>query len=172
MMENNDNTHMPKSPSGDSKIGSIIEKYFEGLTSLEEEQFLRDYFQGENVAEEFAIHKPMFQFFSDARFSTGSDFQAEEKIYIPHQRFIRSSFSIWKWASIAVAASFLLFMGLRLIFNIHKPLPETSEAYIDGKKYTDILLIQEEALKALENLSESNDDIFSSQIEALDLFFE
>jgi hypothetical protein len=58
------------------------------------------------------------------------------------------------------------------IFNTQRTLPETSQAYIDGKKYTDIELIQLETLKALENLSESNDAAISSQIEALDLFFD
>jgi hypothetical protein len=43
--------------------------------------------------------------------------------------------------------------------------------YIDGKKYTDIELIQLETIKALDNFSEDNDDVYSSQVEALDLFF-
>jgi hypothetical protein len=148
-------------------IGLLIETYFEGLTTLEEEQALRDYFQGENVSEELEIYKPMFRYFS--REISGSDFvqPALDSKQTPKRRR-----SILRWVSVAAAASLLLLFSLKLTFSTHKTLPETSQVYIDGKKYTNVALIRTEALKALENLSEDNEDVYSSQIEALNFFLE
>jgi tRNA G46 methylase TrmB len=140
-------------------IKALLEKYFEGLTSLEEEQALREYFQGEKIDPELKIYQPLFQFFANAR-----------------PRVLRLPSLAWRgwgkglsWLSIAAAACILLFIGLKLT---HRTLPETSQAYIDGKKYTNIEVIQIEALKALDNLSDSDEDVYSSQIEALNLFLD
>ena len=136
-------------------INVLIEKYFEGLTSLDEEQKLRDYFQQENVPQHLEIYKSLFQYFTSER-ETRKDAH-------------RFSFFL-RWGSIAAAACLLLFISLRLFLPSGGRLPETSQAYIDGKKYTDIELIRAEALKSLENLSEGSEDAYSSQIEALEIF--
>ncbi len=48
----------------DSKaIKTILEKYWEGETSLEEEASLRAYFQQEEVPAELQVFQPMFRFF-------------------------------------------------------------------------------------------------------------
>jgi hypothetical protein len=161
-MDNNKNTHKLKSPSGD--LGVMIEKYFEGLTSLEEEQLLCDYFKNEDIPEALKMYQPMFQFFSEEKAAVG------KKMISLHTKESKRK-NIFRY-SIAVAASLLLLFALKPVFNTHKTLPETSQAYIDGKKYTNIELIQSEALKALENFSAGNDDVYSSQIEALDLFLD
>lgn len=66
------------------------------------------------------------------------------------------------------AACLLLFIGLKLFL----PAGETSQAYIDGKKYTDIKLIRTATLNSLENLSEGSEDAYSSQTEALEIFIK
>lgn len=49
----------------DSKtIKAILEKYWEGETSLEEEARLRVYFNQDQIAEELVPFQPMFQFFA------------------------------------------------------------------------------------------------------------
>jgi hypothetical protein len=146
------------------RVESLIEKYFAGLTTLEEEQTLRDYFQTENIPDKWEIYRPLFQFFSAERESVTKKtipLYTEKKRWKNLHRF-----------SIAAAASLLLLFGMKQILNTHRTLPETSQAYIDGKKYTNIELIQLEALKALENLSAGNEDVYSSQIEALDFFLD
>jgi len=142
-----------------NNIKILIEKYFEGLTSLDEEQKLRDYFQQENVPQEWEMYKSLFQYFNSER-------EANNVIARTTNRF---SFLL-RWGSIAAAACLLLFISLRLFLNTGRTLPETSQAYIDGIKYTDIELIRIEALKSLENLSEGSEDAYSSQIEALEIF--
>ena len=141
------------------QIEALIEKYFEGLTSLEEEQVLRDYFQREDLPEELKIHAPLFQYFSSER----EEVQKTE-VSIRRNKIIR----LVRWVSISAAACLLLFLGVNFFQNRNRSVMETSFAYIDGKKYTNIEQIQIEALKALENLSDVNEDVYSSQIEALE----
>jgi hypothetical protein len=138
----------------------LIEKYFEGLTSLKEEDQLRRYFQGENIREEWKIYQPIFQFFASGR-------KKKRRLHFPV--FFGNGLGR---SMLAVAAGFLLLLALKFTLNTYKASPEISQTFIDGKKYTDIELIRKEALHALENLSESSDAIFSSQIEALDILFE
>jgi len=49
------------------KIDILLNKYFEGRSSLEEETFLKEYFSSENVALEHLPYKQMFDFFKQAR---------------------------------------------------------------------------------------------------------
>ncbi|GHV57404.1 hypothetical protein FACS1894182_06140 [Bacteroidia bacterium] len=140
-----------------TNIQELIDKYFEGLTSLKEEETLREYFRGRDIPEEWKAYQPLFRYFSEERQKT------EKKQRIPR--------SIRLWMSVAAAACVLLFFGLKLTSPAPNHLSAYSMMYIDGKKYTDIELIQVEALKALENLSENREDVYTSQAEALDLFF-
>jgi hypothetical protein len=149
-----------------SDIPILIEKYFEGLTSLDEEQKLRDYFQQEDVAENMETYKSLFQYFTFEREAIS---QAGNPI--PDASPVnRTKSKILRWGSVAAAACFLLFISLRLFLNTGEKLSETSQAYIDGKKYTDIELIRAETLRSLENISEGSEDAYSSQIEALEIF--
>ena len=45
------------------EVKILLEKYFEGETSLQEEILLSEYFNGENVDTELTSYRPMFQFF-------------------------------------------------------------------------------------------------------------
>ena len=163
--------------NGNIKI--LIEKYFEGLTSLDEEQELRDYFRRESVPQELEMYKPLFRYFVSERENnaviarTQSEaIQKEEWIASPQtaRNDVHKASIFLRWGSIAAAACLLLFIGIRLFLTTGGTLPETSQAYIDGKKYTDIELIRTEALKSLENISEGSEDAYSSQIEALEIF--
>ena len=163
-----------------NNIKILIEEYFEGLTSLDEEQKLRDYFQQENVPQDLEMYKPLFQYFaSEIQHLTpcpspqgeGRSSHRDRAIQPPSPCGEGSGVRSWlRWVSIAAAACLLLFISLRLFLNTGGTLPETSQAYIDGKKYTDIELIRTETLKSLENLSEGSEDAYSSQIEALEIF--
>lgn len=136
-----------------SSISSLVEKYFEGLTSLEEEQQLRDYFSQPGIDPLFEPLRPLFQYFSEERE------QLAEKAHNP----------AWRWVSIA-AACLLLFLGLRFAF----PEPQNSSsyvAYVDGERLTDIKLVQEKMLMSLEAFSEPHEAL-SSQLDALDDFTE
>jgi hypothetical protein len=148
-------------------IEILIEKYFEGGTSLEEEQMLRDYFQGEDVLPEREMYKPMFRYFTYER-------EVASKKCHPARLLSRVETKriLLRWGSIAAAACLLLIIGLRLFVNTGGAWAETSQAYVDGKKYTDMELIRTETLRSMENLSEGSEDAYSSQIEALEIFIK
>lgn len=139
-------------------IDEIIERYFDGETSLEEEKLLRDYFLRQNIDERHKIYAPMFNFFTEER---------KDVTIVKKNRKI----SLYTW--IGVAASILLLIGVRTFYYAPFENGNTkSIVYIDGKKITDITTINSEVLSSIENVSEINEDIISSQIDVLDSFTE
>lgn len=50
-----------------NKIEDILEKYFQGETSIAEEKELKDYFSSPNVAQHLEQYKPMFGYFSHVK---------------------------------------------------------------------------------------------------------
>jgi len=49
------------------EIRNLLDKYWDGESSLEEETILRDYFSSGDVADEFESYQPLFSFFTEAR---------------------------------------------------------------------------------------------------------
>lgn len=50
-----------------NKIEDILEKYFQGETSIAEEKELKDYFSSPNVAQHLEQYKPIFGYFSQVK---------------------------------------------------------------------------------------------------------
>jgi hypothetical protein len=50
-----------------NKIEDILEKYFQGETSIAEENELKEYFSSSNVAQHLEQYKPMFGYFSQVK---------------------------------------------------------------------------------------------------------
>jgi hypothetical protein len=50
-----------------NKIEDILEKYFQGETSIAEEKELKEYFSSPNVAQHLEQYKPMFGYFSQVK---------------------------------------------------------------------------------------------------------
>ncbi|OXA77294.1 hypothetical protein SAMN05444397_103445 [Flavobacterium aquidurense] len=49
------------------KIENILEKYFQGETTIAEEKELKEYFSSPNVAQHLEQYKPMFGYFSQVK---------------------------------------------------------------------------------------------------------
>ena len=75
-------------------IESLLEKYFEGTTSVAEEKELGEYFQGEDVATHLLRYKPIFDYFSMAK-------QERYTKQVPLKP--RTYGNIYKWISVAAA---------------------------------------------------------------------
>jgi hypothetical protein len=139
----------------DKYMQELIDRYFEGLTSLKEEKKLRMYFSCADIPDELKMYSPIFRYFAEERQKTAKKRRHAGRTVITS----------------AAAACVLLFFGLRYIYIDGNELPEGSAIYIDGYKYNDVELIRTVTVDVLENMSENCDDVYSSQIEALDLFF-
>ncbi|WP_337967151.1 hypothetical protein [uncultured Flavobacterium sp.] len=82
------------------KIENILEKYFQGETSIAEEKELKEYFSSSNVAQHLEQYKPMFGYFSQVR-------EQKSTQEIPLQTKKRNV----AWLSIAASAVLLLGIG-------------------------------------------------------------
>ena len=82
-----------------NKIEILIEKYFQGETSLAEERELRSYFSSPNVAPHLEQYKAMFGYFSQAKLD-------EYSKEFPQQKNIKKS--MW----ISIAASTVILLGM------------------------------------------------------------
>lgn len=83
-----------------NKIEDILEKYFQGESSIAEENQLKEYFSSLNVAQHLEQYKPMFGYFSQAK-------EQKSTYEIPLQSKKRNV----AWLSIAASAVVLLGIG-------------------------------------------------------------
>ena len=82
------------------KIENILEKYFQGETTIAEENQLKEYFSSSNVAQHLEQYKPMFGYFSQVK-------QQKTMQEIPLQT---KKLNV-AWLSIAASAVVLLGIG-------------------------------------------------------------
>ncbi|WP_394774149.1 hypothetical protein [Flavobacterium sp.] len=83
-----------------NKIEDILEKYFQGETSIAEENELKEYFSSSNVAQHLEQYKPMFGYFSQVK-------EQKSTQEIPLKTKKRNV----AWLSIAASAVVLLGIG-------------------------------------------------------------
>ena len=157
----------------ENQIKQLIEKYFEGVASLEEEQMLKAYFLQNDIPEELKTYQPIFRFYLEAQQEVENNDSKEVAVSeIIVEKRIGNRFRAIGWIGLAAAACFTLFIRLNTVLEMRNEFLPVSLAYVDGKKLTNIESIQTEALKSLEDISEENDEVLSSQIEALTICLE
>lgn len=140
------------------KINELLNKYFDGETSCEEERELRRFFAEEEVPEELQVYRPLFACLDQEaqKFRLEQSEIEKKKKTAPVQ-----SYSLkrrrWLYFLGGAAASIALFIGSMQLF----PVPNASENYviINGKRYTDEALIKEKAMEALQNVHFTDEEI-------------
>lgn len=132
------------------KIDELLNRYFEGETSCEEERELRRFFTEEQVPESLEMYRPLFV--------------CLDKEVRAHQSHLLTPKRRLYYIMGSIAAGLLLLIG---IANLWQNVWTTPSDYviINGKRYTDAKTIQEQALAAFQ-------DVQMSQEEVLDLMFE
>ncbi|MCB0688157.1 MAG: hypothetical protein KDC53_16585 [Saprospiraceae bacterium] len=120
----------------ENKIREILEKYWEGETSLEEEKELRSYFASSQVSDEFAPFIPLFTFFEQEQLV-----EMKSEITKPVAEKQGGKVINLRWA-INVAASIAIFA---LMFLVNKQLKQEPNA--NQFAYEDTYQSPEEALK-------------------------
>jgi hypothetical protein len=96
-----------------SEISRLLEKYFNGQSSEEEELILRDYFTGNNISEEFSVEKEIFRHYSRSAIVTEPSVGLAERIIsaIDSEEEKENSFRFYRRRMIAffsVAAGLLI----------------------------------------------------------------
>lgn len=120
-----------------NNIEQLLEKYFEGETSIAEELQLKEYFNSEHVASHLEVHKPLFSYFSQSKkdkMNFSSILPSKKRIYT---------------LCIGVAASLLFIVGIVTFWD--KP----SAKQEDLGSFEDPEIAFRETQKALAMLSEN-----------------
>lgn len=99
-----------------NKIENIVEKYFQGETSIAEENELKEYFSSPNVAQHLKQYQPIFGYFSQVK---------EQKLTqeIPLQTKKRNV----AWVSIAASVVVLLGIGTYFYLSEKKSAPVVAQ---------------------------------------------
>jgi uncharacterized protein HemX len=121
------------------KIETLLEKYFDGQTSITDEKQLTNYFLSSDVAQHLEQYKPLFNYFSQAK-------QQKLEREIPLETKTRNL----AWLSIAASVAVLLGVGSFLYFN-------NREAKLDQDlgTYDNPEIAFQETQKALQLLSQN-----------------
>jgi hypothetical protein len=131
-----------------NEIDQLINKYFEGETSLEEEAQIKAFFNSKRILpEKYQRLKAMFGFYESSKKET-SELKIEN--IIPFQKKKTNSFRILYYA---VAASITILFGIWFMHDSGTEKPVY--AYINGKPVENQELAYKEAQKALMMVSKN-----------------
>lgn len=143
-----------------SEIDKILERYFEGETSLQEEETLRSYFTQADVEDRHKMYIPLFSYLVEERNTANVVIEKPKRKRIP----------LYVWAG--VAASILLCICFKVFYDTNLDAGSKSLVYVNGKRITDIQTIKQEAMVSLDRISDVDEDILDSQIDILESFTE
>ncbi len=91
------------------KIKQLLDKYFEGTTSIQEEKELKQYFSSSNIAPELMQYQPAFGYFHHQK-----EIQTQKDIDLNS-----TSKNKWLW----MAASIVILLGVGFTFLKSQPTP-------------------------------------------------
>jgi hypothetical protein len=117
-----------------NNIKELLQKYFDGATSLEEENILQQYFVQTEIAEELKQYKPLFGCFAaleaETLPNTAFDEEFSKKVSV-HRKHHGLVYHISLWSS-AAAACVVLAMGS--IYYIER---QNNYMIVNGKRIND-----------------------------------
>lgn len=115
----------------------LIEKYYEALTSAEEEKRLREFLSQPDLPERYEAEKAIFGYFG----------KKKEKKQYNFQSFVR-------WTSVAAAVAVIV-LSIKIFDNN----PTVGYAFINGQEITDVQTIKSLAISSLTDVSSANNDV-------------
>ena len=116
------------------KIEQLVDKYFEGNTTIEEEKVLKNYFSSNEVADSLKQYQPLFSYLQIAKNETA-----------PTKFDVKPRIQFKKW--ISIAAVFVFIAVLTTVLNL-----KTNESQ-DLGTFNDPEIAYAETMKALELLA-------------------
>ncbi len=136
----------------------LLDRYFEGLTSGEEEKEIRLLFRQGEVPEHLEVYRSLFAYLEEKSETAGQQTSTGNKKELPRRRTFRLH------AAASIAAGLLLLLGVAGLWNTLRPVSD-NYVWIDGKRYTDQMLVQQQARAAFEAVSFSQEDILFTLFE-------
>lgn len=135
------------------KIEELLNKYFEGETSCEEERELRSFFAGSNVPEELKVYIPLFAYIEQEALQYKKQIN-RKKDFPKHLMYAISG----------IAACLLIVLSTNIIYKHSNSTPR-DYVIIDGKRYTDTDLIREHAQIAFNDVCFTREELFETLFE-------
>ena len=145
-----------------NNIEDLLEQYFEGQTSAEEEATLRRFFTSGVVPENLTMYKPLFSYFNDEIMKTKATSRSENEDieqYENRNRQIQTRKRFVLWLSGAAACAAILIGIFFFEPQSKKCTDEGDYVIIDGRCYTDAKTIRSATLNSLREISENSDNI-------------
>ena len=138
------------------RIRTLTDRFFDGTTTLEEEQELYDYYRREQaLPADLAQLRQLFLDFAAVQFS---DEQAEQQAPIP-RRWLR-------WA-VAACAALLIAAGTAVWLNNGRQGEEECVAYIYGERTTDRDVVLGEMQKTMAAVTDDGSDEVEEQLKMM-----
>lgn len=137
-------------------IQHLIDKYFDGESSAEEEKVLRRYFTQEDLPEELKAYASLFRFLDDEATALAilNEIRSEEKRPVR-----RRLLSLRNLRTIAAVAATLLIAVLLLSRPDRKPALTGSYVWVDGKQITDPAIVRKYAEASFGKIQPESDII-------------
>ena len=137
-------------------IQHLIDKYFDGESSAEEEKILRRSFTQEDLPEELKVYASLFHFLDDEATALAilNEIRSEEK-----RPARRSLLSLRNLRTIAAVAATLLIAVLLLTRPDRKPALTVSYVWVDGKQITDPATVRKYAEASFGKIQPESDII-------------
>ena len=135
------------------RIRTLTEKFFDGDTTLEEEQELYDFYRQDDIPDDLRPHQELFR--DLAALGTLS----QEVRRTPPQRSAR------RWWLSAAAAVTLLIVGGAALYHFQRE--DECVAYIYGERVTDRDVVLSEMQKTMTALTADGSDVVEEQLKAM-----
>lgn len=121
------------------EVEKLIEKYYEGETSVAEEQQIREFLAGKNVPAQFEAEKAIFGYFESEK----------------QKKPVRFTPNFLKWSAVASVVAVAVFIA---VLFTNQPV-STGYAYVDGRKITNKEVIRSLALTTVSQLATANNEL-------------
>ncbi len=111
------------------KIKEILDRYFEGNSSLEEEQVLKAYFSSADIDEEFIPFQPLFSSIEELNNDLNTVLDDDLMDFILESEHKEKNKLRYLWQSVSSIAAILLIA--LLVFNYQKEQSDWEDTYSD-----------------------------------------
>ncbi|WP_298953295.1 hypothetical protein [uncultured Nonlabens sp.] len=105
-------------------MNDLLEKYWNGETTLVEEHKLRTYFSSENVSPEHKVYRSVFNTFELEQVKEERDFDAFAKVKQKQSQDNKFQKKTWKGLAIAAGFALLMTVGTSYYNNQSQPQPD------------------------------------------------